>query len=111
VLLRVVAAASPPTICPSPSFPPLATQQGFDVICYCANVGQYKEDFDKVREKAMKCGASKVRPGGGREGGEAGGRVSFQKSQADDDVAHGGSHAFLSPFITRCISRTSARSS
>lgn len=37
--------------------------QGFDVICYCANVGQYKEDFDKVREKAMKCGASKVRPG------------------------------------------------
>lgn len=34
--------------------------QGFDVICYCANVGQYKEDFDKVREKALKCGASKV---------------------------------------------------
>jgi hypothetical protein len=36
--------------------------QGFDVICYCANVGQYKEDFEAVRQKALKCGASKVRP-------------------------------------------------
>lgn len=35
--------------------------QGFDVICYCANVGQYKEDFEAVRQKALKCGASKVR--------------------------------------------------
>lgn len=65
-----------------PHHPPNSRHaQGFDVICYCANVGQYKEDFDKVREKAMKCGASKVRLGGWREGGkEAGGRVSFQKS-------------------------------
>lgn len=48
---------------PSLSFPTLlagSSLQGFDVICYCANVGQLKEDFDKVREKALKCGASKV---------------------------------------------------
>lgn len=31
------------------------------MICYCANVGQYKEDFEAVRQKALKCGASKVR--------------------------------------------------
>lgn len=35
-------------------------EKGFDVICYCANVGQYKEDFEKVRQKALKCGATKV---------------------------------------------------
>lgn len=48
---------------PSLSLPTLlagSSLQGFDVICYCANVGQLKEDFDKVREKALKCGASKV---------------------------------------------------
>jgi len=36
-------------------------KQGYEVICYCANVGQYKEDFDKVKQKALKCGATKVR--------------------------------------------------
>lgn len=35
--------------------------QGYEVICYCANVGQYKEDFEKVRQKALACGATKVR--------------------------------------------------
>jgi argininosuccinate synthase len=35
-------------------------RQGYDVICYCANVGQYKEDFEKVRQKAIKAGAIKV---------------------------------------------------
>ncbi|CAM9868054.1 unnamed protein product [Ascophyllum nodosum] len=34
--------------------------QGFEVICYCANVGQQGEDFDVVTKKAMNCGASKV---------------------------------------------------
>lgn len=63
-LLVLVLSFSLPTLTP---YVPLTsrsviiTTQGFDVICYCANVGQYKEDFDKVREKAMKCGASKVR--------------------------------------------------
>lgn len=38
------------------------------MICYCANVGQYKEDFEAVRQKALKCGASKVRRR--RNGGE-----------------------------------------
>jgi len=33
--------------------------QGYDVVCYVANVGQ-KEDFDAVREKALKTGASKI---------------------------------------------------
>jgi len=35
------------------------TQKGFDVIAYVADVGQ-KDDFEKVREKALKTGASKV---------------------------------------------------
>eukprot|EP01035_Chromulina_nebulosa_P017677 gene17677-23267_t len=35
-------------------------EKGFDVICFCANVGQGEEDFDAVRAKALKCGASKV---------------------------------------------------
>ena len=35
-------------------------EKGFDVICFCANVGQGDEDYDAVRAKAMKCGASKV---------------------------------------------------
>ena len=35
-------------------------EKGFDVICFCANVGQGDEDYDAVRTKAMKCGASKV---------------------------------------------------
>lgn len=35
-------------------------EKGFDVICFCANVGQGEEDFDAVREKALGCGAIKV---------------------------------------------------
>jgi len=35
------------------------TEQGYDVIAYCADVGQ-QEDFDKVKAKAIKTGASKV---------------------------------------------------
>ncbi len=35
------------------------TNNGFDVIAYVANLGQ-EEDFEKVREKALKTGASKV---------------------------------------------------
>ena len=33
--------------------------KGYNVICYVADVGQ-KEDFEKVREKALKTGAAKV---------------------------------------------------
>jgi argininosuccinate synthase len=35
------------------------TNKGYDVIAYVANVGQ-KDDFEMVREKAIKTGASKV---------------------------------------------------
>ena len=31
-------------------------EEGYEVIAYMANVGQ-EEDFDSVREKALKCGA------------------------------------------------------
>lgn len=34
--------------------------KGFEVICYCANVGQQGENYDKVREKALALGAKKV---------------------------------------------------
>lgn len=34
-------------------------ERDYDVIAYCADVGQ-QEDFDKVRAKAIKTGASKV---------------------------------------------------
>jgi len=34
--------------------------KGYDVICYCANVGQQGEDYEKVRAKALSCGAIKV---------------------------------------------------
>eukprot|EP00752_Nemacystus_decipiens_P002814 g2625.t1 len=34
--------------------------QGFEVICYCANVGQQGEDYDAITKKAKECGASKV---------------------------------------------------
>jgi argininosuccinate synthase len=34
-------------------------EKGFDVICYCANVGQYKEDFSRIEKKALECGAIK----------------------------------------------------
>ncbi|CAM9948133.1 unnamed protein product [Choristocarpus tenellus] len=36
------------------------SEQGFEVICYCANVGQQGEDYDAIRKKALSCGASKV---------------------------------------------------
>lgn len=35
-------------------------EKGFDVICFCANVGQGEEDFEAVKTKALGCGASKV---------------------------------------------------
>mmetsp|Transcript_18177 Transcript_18177/g.30145 ORF Transcript_18177/g.30145 Transcript_18177/m.30145 type:complete len:418 (+) Transcript_18177:99-1352(+) len=34
-------------------------EKGFDVIAFCANVGQYEEDFAAVKEKAVNCGALK----------------------------------------------------
>ncbi|CAK4114668.1 unnamed protein product [Aphanomyces euteiches] len=34
--------------------------KGFEVICYCANVGQFGENFDKVKAKALSLGASNV---------------------------------------------------
>ncbi|CAN0016819.1 unnamed protein product, partial [Pylaiella littoralis] len=34
--------------------------QGFEVICYCANVGQQGEDYEAITKKAKDCGASKV---------------------------------------------------
>jgi|EP01040_Poterioochromonas_malhamensis_P000651 argininosuccinate synthase len=35
-------------------------QKGYEVICFCANVGQGEEDFPAVEKKALHCGASKV---------------------------------------------------
>ena len=35
-------------------------EKGFEVICFCANVGQGEEDFEAVKKKALNCGASKV---------------------------------------------------
>ncbi|KDO32903.1 argininosuccinate synthase [Saprolegnia parasitica CBS 223.65] len=34
--------------------------KGFQVVCYCANVGQFGENFEKVQAKAMALGAAKV---------------------------------------------------
>jgi len=34
-------------------------EKGFDVICFCANVGQGDEDWEAIRTKALNCGASK----------------------------------------------------
>lgn len=34
-------------------------EKGFDVICFCADVGQGEEDFEGIKAKALKCGASK----------------------------------------------------
>lgn len=34
-------------------------EKGFDVIAFCANVGQYEEDFSAVKAKAVAVGASK----------------------------------------------------
>jgi argininosuccinate synthase len=35
------------------------TDKGYDVIAFCANVGQYEEDFAAVKVKALNAGASK----------------------------------------------------
>jgi len=35
------------------------SEKGFDVIAFCANVGQHEEDFTAVKAKAESCGASK----------------------------------------------------
>lgn len=35
------------------------TEKGFEVICFCANVGQFEEDFAAVKAKAVNCGATK----------------------------------------------------
>jgi len=34
-------------------------EKGFEVICFCANVGQFEEDFEAVKAKAVAVGASK----------------------------------------------------
>ena len=34
-------------------------EKGFDVIAFCANVGQHEEDFTAIKAKAVSCGASK----------------------------------------------------
>lgn len=35
-------------------------EDGYDVLPMCANIGQWKEDFEKARQKALFIGASKV---------------------------------------------------
>lgn len=35
------------------------SEKGFDVICFCANVGQFEEDFSAIQAKAVACGALK----------------------------------------------------
>jgi len=35
-------------------------EQGYNVICFVANIGQMADNLEKVREKALKIGASKV---------------------------------------------------
>jgi argininosuccinate synthase len=35
-------------------------EKGYEVICFCANVGQGEEDFEAIKQKALNCGASKV---------------------------------------------------
>lgn len=35
------------------------TEKGFEVICFCANVGQFEEDFSAIQAKAVACGALK----------------------------------------------------
>ena len=34
-------------------------EKGFEVIAFCANVGQYEEDFSAIKTKAVNCGAFK----------------------------------------------------
>ena len=35
-------------------------EKGYEVICFCANVGQGEEDYEAITKKAIGCGASKV---------------------------------------------------
>jgi argininosuccinate synthase len=35
------------------------SEKGFEVIAFCANLGQHEEDFSAVKAKALNCGASK----------------------------------------------------
>lgn len=35
-------------------------ERGYDVVCFCANVGQDEEDYSAVKQKALACGAYKV---------------------------------------------------
>lgn len=35
------------------------SEKGFDVIAFCANVGQHEEDFSAIKAKAVSCGAIK----------------------------------------------------
>jgi len=35
------------------------SEKGFDVVAFCANVGQHEEDFAAVKAKAVSCGALK----------------------------------------------------
>jgi len=35
------------------------SEKGFEVIAFCANVGQHEEDFTAVKAKAVNCGATK----------------------------------------------------
>jgi len=35
-------------------------EQGFQVICFIANIGQMADDLDKIKEKALSIGATKV---------------------------------------------------
>jgi len=34
------------------------SEKGFEVIAFCANVGQFEEDFSAVKAKALNCGAT-----------------------------------------------------
>jgi argininosuccinate synthase len=35
------------------------SEKGFEIIAFCANVGQHEEDFSAIKAKALNCGASK----------------------------------------------------
>jgi argininosuccinate synthase len=35
------------------------SEKGFEIIAFCANVGQHEEDFSAVKAKAVNCGATK----------------------------------------------------
>jgi len=53
----------PPPLATPLHFHPLSVwlvEKGFDVICFCANLGQGDEDWEGIRKKALNCGASKI---------------------------------------------------